>query len=174
MRSILKITGAIVFFALTTNANASIYNTHKSLIVNTIPLNYELAVKVIPVVRTFISANGHIAHVKGSNQIVVVSSPETYRILDRLLSTLTLNNFNKQDLKQKLKSSKENLLTTKMIKLHNLNAQILIPALRKLVSVEGSLEVESRGQIKIRDYPTYIDGMMKLIEQLDTPLNEDV
>lgn len=136
--------------------------------VNTIPLNYELALKVIPVVRTFISKNGHIAHVKGSNQIVVASSPETYRILEKLFSTLTLDDFNKQNLKQKLKSSKEGLLSTKTINLKNLDAKILIPALRSLVSAEGSLDVENKSQIKIRDYPAYVDGMVNLIERLDS------
>jgi len=61
----------IIFSSISSLLEAEEYKSHRSMIVTTIPMKYELAVKVIPVIRTFISQDGHIAHVKGVDQLVV-------------------------------------------------------------------------------------------------------
>lgn len=80
MQIIIKLALTISLFLISSTSFGQNYNSHKSMTVNTLPMQYELAPKVIPVVRTFISSRGHIAHVKGANQIVLVSKPETYRV----------------------------------------------------------------------------------------------
>lgn len=162
----------ISLFIMSSIGFAENYNSHKSMAVNTLQMQYELAKKVIPVVRTFISSKGHFAHVKGSNQVVVVSKPETYRVLKEVFSSLTLANFDQAELRfelgKQLRHNHSSSLIRKVIDINNIDPKILIPALRTLVSNEGRLAVLDNGhQLEIVDYAIYVEGIAKLIYQLD-------
>jgi len=49
---------------------------------------------------------------------------------------------------------------------------MLVPALRGLVSFEGSMKSNKNGkQLEITDYPAYISDIVQLIEKLDISAN---
>ena len=173
MRIIINLAATISLFVISSVSFAQNYNSHKSMTVNTLPMQYELAQKVIPVVRTFISSRGHFAHVKGSNQVVVVSKPETYRILQEIFSSLTLANFGQAELRfeleKQLRHSHSSSLARKVIDINNIDPKVLIPALRTLVSKEGRLAVLDNGhQIEIVDHAIYVEDIASLILKLDS------
>ncbi len=172
MRIIINLAVTFSVFLFSTILFSQNYNSHKSMVLNTLPMQYELALKVIPAVRTFISPSGHIAHVKGSNQIVVVAKPETFRVLKAVFSSLTLDNFDQSGLRyqlgKQLKHDHAASLTRKVIDINNIEAKVLIPALRTLVSKEGRLSVLDNGhQVEIVDYAIYVEDIAKLISKLD-------
>lgn len=163
----------ILSAAIALPAKAMEYKTHRSMVLTVIPMKHELALKVIPVVRTFISESGHIAHVKGTDQLVVAAKPETIRILRENFDILTSTNFDPRELRAKiineLKLNHASLLESQIIELNNLEPTIIIRALRSLVSAEGALTLMPNGrQIKVRDYPVYMRDIVKLIKKLDS------
>ena len=90
-----------------------------------------------------------------------------------LFSSLTLANFDRNKLKEKLTSEFKfnalGFLETKIVNLKNLKTKDLIPALRSLVSYEGALKSASKNnQLEIRDYPAYINDIIILIKELDS------
>lgn len=174
MRNTIKLLITIFVISISSLAVSKNYSNHKSLVLTTSPMEHELALKVIPIVRTYISSSGHIAHVEGSNQIVILAKPETQRILSELFSSLDLQSFDKNKFKIKLKDSLGDKrlasMTTQTIHLSGIDAYTVIPALRALISKEGQLLLINSGQIiEVTDYPIYTNEIIKLIKQLDSP-----
>ncbi len=173
MRILINFLAAFTLVIFSSINAASNYSSHRTMVVGTLPMQHELAIKVIPVVRTFITRSGHIAHVKGSNQIVIAARPETFRVLKNVFESLSLSSFDqielKSELEKQLKHNHASLLQERVVDIKNIDPKVIIPALRSLVSKEGRLAISSDGQkIEITDYPIYADDMAKLILQLDS------
>ena len=153
-------------------ATSSNFNISRSITVETIPMNHELAQKVTPIIRTFIARNGHVAYVKDTNFLVVADSPLMLPKVKSILSSLTPENFDEKKFRNEIATTliqrhKKNQIT-RLISVKHTKAKYLIPALSGLTSNDGGMElVANTNQIRVTDFPDYVSGMENLIESLD-------
>ena len=160
----------VIFLSLSSALMADTYQVYQVHKVETIPLKYELARKVIPVIRTFLSKHGHIAHLKGADYLIVKATPYSLERIREILSTVTLENFNAEDLRRRVSENlarKDDSKVTRVIKLNNLQAIDVVAAISMLVSDQNMTVIEGTNDLQITDSPDFIDEMTRLIRELD-------
>lgn len=170
MNILYKMTLGIALLLFTTALMADSYQVHRIHKLETIPMKYELAKKVMPVIRTLISTHGHIAHLKGSDNLIIKATPQSISKLREILSTVTLDNFDAKKLRKRAAENlfrKGNKLVTKTIKLQSLQAKDVVAALGGLVSNKGITVIKGTNNLKITDAPDFVDEMIRLIAKLD-------
>jgi type II secretory pathway component GspD/PulD (secretin) len=169
----LKKLSVIVMFCGVSASHATAIDTHRSINVKTFHVDEKIVRKVIPVIRVLIAKQGHLASVSGTNKLVVAAKPETLAVLEDIFANLDVEKFDPKQLrneaKKRLKDDVKDRMIKRVIQLKNLQAKSLIPAIRSLVSFEGSLRANREtNQIEIIDLPKYVDGIETLINQLES------
>ncbi len=167
-----KITIIFILCGITT-INAAVIDTHRSMEVRVFNVDKTIVKKVIPAIRSLIASQGHLASVAGTNKLVVAAKPETLTVLEDVFEQLEVTNFDQKALRKevtsRLKSEAKKRMVQRVIQLQKLQAKSLIPAIRSLVSVEGSLRANREtNQIEIIDLSKYVDGIEILINQLES------
>lgn len=171
MKTSYKTILAATLLLLTSNLMAENYKIYGSNNVETIPLKYELARKVIPIFRTLITLHGHIAYLQDSDYLIVKASPYTIEKIREILATVTVENFDAQALTkiaaEKLTKRNGSSNVTRIVKLRNLDAKNTVAALRGLVDNYNMSVVEGTNDLQITDDPDFVDEMVRMIRELD-------
>ncbi len=160
----------IVLFSLTSAIKADDYKVYRIHKLETIPMKHELAKKVVPVIRTYISNHGHIAHLEGSDNLVIKATPYSINKLRKILSTVTLDNFNSDKLRSEMSGElfrKDDSFVSRTVELNNVRAGKVVAGLRHLVSNGNLSIIEGTNNLKITDYPDFVEEMIRLITKLD-------
>jgi hypothetical protein len=161
----------LLLLGMTSQAYAENYNLARSIEVQIISMDDELARRVIPVVRTYVSAVGHIAHLAGSNQLILADYSGSLAKLKTILSELELETFDPDQLARTISGTlierKRTNMRNHQITLSNLEPKVVAAALSGLVSQGGHLTAVSANQIEIRDFADYAKELERMIRQLD-------
>lgn len=163
----------IIIVASSSQLSAETYSTYRSAQVELIKIDYELAQKVKPIIRTFVSRQGHVATVKGSDYMILADTKKSIDKLKLILENLDKESFDQEGFRKLLSkvwySRAKPELNTITIDLEKLKTQDVIPAIRALVSKIGNVDFGKQdNQIVITDFPDYVKEVERMIIKLDS------
>ena len=85
MKTIDKALLAIILLSVSSISMADDYQVYRIHKLETIAMEYKVAKKVVPIIRTLISTHGHIAHLEGSDNLIIKATPSSISNLRQIL-----------------------------------------------------------------------------------------
>jgi len=167
------ITTILALSCITFNLRAESFSTYRSAKVELIKIDFELAQRVKPILRTFVSKQGHVATVKGSNYMILADTQKSLDVLRPVLEKLDIATFDQETFRNELNriwhSRSRPKFNTATIELKKLKAKDVLPAIRSLVSKIGAVEYGTQdNQLIITDFPDYLDEVVRMVTKLDS------